>query len=40
MRPSAAQTFHAGYNPASVQRRHGGWFGYLADLGLASEREE
>ena len=38
-RPSAVQTFHAGYNPASVRSRYGGWFGYLAHLGLASERE-
>ena len=39
VRPSAAQTFHAGYNPASVRARHGGWFGFLRDLGLASDRE-
>jgi len=39
-RPSAAQTFHAGYNPASVRARHGGWFGYLEHLGLASEAEQ
>jgi superfamily II DNA or RNA helicase/diadenosine tetraphosphate (Ap4A) HIT family hydrolase/HKD family nuclease/SOS-response transcriptional repressor LexA len=38
-RPSATQTFHAGYNPASVRAKHGGWFGYLDHLGLASERE-
>jgi len=39
VRPSAAQTFHAGYNPASVRGRHGGWFGYLRELGLTSDEE-
>jgi superfamily II DNA or RNA helicase/diadenosine tetraphosphate (Ap4A) HIT family hydrolase/HKD family nuclease len=39
-RPSAAQAFHAGYNPASVRARHNGWFGYLDHLGLASESEK
>ena len=39
VRPSAAQTFHAGYNPASVRARHGGWFGYLRDLGITSDQE-
>ena len=38
-RASATQTFHAGYNPASVRGRHGGWFGYLAHLGIVSDRE-
>lgn len=39
-RPSAAQTFYAGYNPASVRARNGGWFGYLEQLGLGTEAEQ
>lgn len=38
-RPSAAQAFHAGYNPASVRARHDGWFGFIEHLGLASDAE-
>jgi superfamily II DNA or RNA helicase/diadenosine tetraphosphate (Ap4A) HIT family hydrolase len=38
-RPSAVQTFLAGYNPASARAAHDGWFGFIADLGIASEGE-
>jgi hypothetical protein len=38
-RPTAAQTYEAGYNPASVRSRHGHWFGFLADLGLLTGPE-
>lgn len=39
VRPSAAQAFRAGYNPASARSRHGGWFGLLEHLGTLSPAE-
>ena len=39
IRPSAVQAFLAGYNPASARAAHGGWFGFLADIGIASDDE-
>lgn len=30
----------AGYNPAAVRARQGGWFGFLADIGIASDEEQ
>jgi hypothetical protein len=39
VRPSAVQAFLAGYNPSAVRAAHGGWFGFLTDLGIASEEE-
>lgn len=38
-RPTAAQAYEAGYNPASARARHGHWFGLLRDLGLLSDVE-
>ena len=35
-RPTAAQAFLAGYNPAAIRE---GWFGLLLDLGLLEENE-
>ena len=39
VRPSAAQTFRAGYNPSSVRSKEGGWFDFLQDKGLLSPDE-
>lgn len=38
-RPSAAQAYEAGYNPASARSRHGHWFAFLDDLNLLAEQE-
>jgi superfamily II DNA or RNA helicase/diadenosine tetraphosphate (Ap4A) HIT family hydrolase/HKD family nuclease len=38
-RPSALQTFQAGYNPASARARHGHWFGFLDDADLLAEQQ-
>ncbi len=38
-RPSAAEAFRAGLNPASAKKSHGHWFGYLDHLGMLSDRE-
>ena len=38
-RPSAAQAFRAGLNPASGRRKHGHWFADLDDLGVLSDEE-
>ena len=39
VRPSAVQAFLAGYNPSAVRATHGGWFGFLTNIGIASEDE-
>ncbi|WP_168702510.1 DUF3427 domain-containing protein [Gordonia paraffinivorans] len=39
LRPTAAQAFRSGHDPASVSNRHGSWFGFLAALGLLGPRE-
>ena len=39
VRPSAAQVFAAGYNPGSLRRTSGGWYSFLASLGLLTESE-
>jgi hypothetical protein len=38
-RPSAVQTYEAGYNPASARTAHGHWFAFLDDLNLLDETE-
>ena len=38
-RPSAAQTFYAGYNPSAAQRRYGSWFSFVTEIGITSESE-
>jgi superfamily II DNA or RNA helicase len=38
-RPSALQTYEAGYNPSSARARHGHWFGFLDDVDLLGEQE-
>ena len=38
-RPSAAQAFRAGLNPASARKSHGHWFGYLDHLDMLSDLE-
>jgi hypothetical protein len=40
MRPSAAQTFRAGYQPSAARAKHGSWFGLLSHLGLLDDEEE
>ncbi|GAB98507.1 putative ATP-dependent helicase [Gordonia namibiensis NBRC 108229] len=40
LRPTAAQTFRAGHDPATVSSRPGGWFGFLDTLGLLGPRQE
>ena len=40
LRPTAAQTFRAGHDPAAVSSKHGSWFGFLNTLGLLGPREE
>ncbi|MEN9644057.1 MAG: hypothetical protein RL238_726 [Actinomycetota bacterium] len=37
VRPSAAQVFQAGFNPAALRARHGGWHGFLGDIGLLEQ---
>ena len=32
-RPSALETFHAGYNPRSLRRTRGSWLGFVRDRG-------
>lgn len=39
VRPTAAQAMQAGFNPASIRQRHGGWFGFLDSLDMLSEAE-
>lgn len=38
-RPTAAQTFRAGHDPAVVTAKHGSWFGFLRAADLLGERE-
>jgi hypothetical protein len=38
-RPTAVQTFEAGYNPASARTRHGHWFAFLDDTDLLNDPE-
>ncbi len=40
VRPSAAQVFAAGYNPATLRQKFGGWFSFLAALDLLTEDEQ
>ena len=39
LRPTAAQTFRAGYDPAVVTGKYGSWFGFLRVAELLGERE-
>ncbi|WP_137148199.1 DUF3427 domain-containing protein [Mycolicibacterium sp. CR10] len=39
LRPTAAQTFRAGYDPAVVTPKYGSWFGFLRVIELLGERE-
>ncbi|WP_343571788.1 DUF3427 domain-containing protein [Mycobacterium sp.] len=39
LRPTAAQTFRAGHDPASVTSRYGSWFAFLRIAELLGERE-
>ncbi len=39
VRPSAAQVFQAGFNPAVLRPKHGGWHGFLDDNGLLDKTE-
>ena len=38
-RPSAVQTYEAGYSPSSARTRHGHWFAFLDDVDLLTEQE-
>jgi superfamily II DNA or RNA helicase/diadenosine tetraphosphate (Ap4A) HIT family hydrolase/HKD family nuclease len=38
-RPSAVQTYEAGYNPSSARAQHGHWFAFLDDIDLLAEQE-
>lgn len=38
-RPSAVQTYEAGYNPSSARAQHGHWFALLDDVDLLAEQE-
>jgi len=38
-RPTALQAHRSGYNPASVSKTHGGWFGFLDSLELLTVGE-
>jgi len=38
-RPSAAQAFRAGYNPAATRASHGSWYALLDDLDMLSQAE-
>ncbi len=40
VRPSAAQVFAAGYNPGALRSKFGGWFSFLASLGMLTEKEQ
>lgn len=39
LRPTAAQTFRAGYDPSIVTPKYGSWFGFLRVIDLLGERE-
>ncbi|OBA95582.1 restriction endonuclease subunit R [Mycolicibacterium fortuitum] len=39
LRPTAAQTFRAGHDPAIVTTKYGSWFGFLRVIELLGERE-
>jgi len=39
LRPTAAQAFRAGHNPAVVSAKHGSWFAFLRAVDLMGERE-
>lgn len=39
LRPTAAQTFRAGHDPAIVTPKYGSWFGFLRVVDLLGERE-
>ena len=39
VRPSAAQALQAGFNPAAFRSKHGGWHGFLSDIGLLDEAQ-
>ena len=39
LRPTAAQTFRAGHDPAVVTSKYGSWFAFLRTAGLLGERE-
>lgn len=39
LRPTAAQTFRAGHDPAVVTTKYGSWFGFLRVIELLGERE-
>ena len=39
LRPTAAQTFRAGHDPAIVTPKYGSWFGFLRVIELLGERE-
>lgn len=39
LRPTAAQTFRAGHDPAIVTAKYGSWFGFLRVIELLGERE-
>lgn len=39
LRPTAAQTFRAGHDPAAVTSKYGSWFGFLRAAQLLGERE-
>ncbi|OBJ70974.1 DUF3427 domain-containing protein [Mycobacterium sp. 1274756.6] len=39
LRPTAAQAFRAGHDPAIVTVKHGSWFAFLRATGLLDERE-
>lgn len=39
LRPTAAQAFRAGHDPAAVTAKYGSWFGFLRTADLLGERE-
>lgn len=39
VRPSAAQVLQAGFNPTAFRAKHGGWHGFLSDIGLLDDDE-
>lgn len=38
-RPTASETFHSGYNPRSVRKAYGSWFGFVQSMGDLTEHE-
>lgn len=39
-RPTASETFHAGYNPRLLRKSHGSWFRFVREMGDLTETQQ